>query len=263
MKASANSEINTHSQWDRLTSELDEWQRAGKTADFWWRDDDACEASQALSRLLEIANAHEAPVALATIPAKLQPSLQEATAHNQLVTIFQHGFAHINHSGPDEKGAWELGMHRGKKVIIDELTQGQEILAEAFPVQFEPVMVPPWNRLAEALIEELPKAGFIGASGFGMITQAQATSTLKIVHCHCDPISWKRGKTYAGTTRIMDQLIAQLVHARTQVGNATTGYLTHHLDMDDEAWMFTERLFDMINSHPAASLISPKAVFCT
>ena len=40
--------------WAVLEAELDLWQAAGRTASFWWRDDDAVAATPALSRLLAL-----------------------------------------------------------------------------------------------------------------------------------------------------------------------------------------------------------------
>ncbi len=39
--------------WDRLERELDAWRAAGRPADLWCRDDDACRDSPALARLLD------------------------------------------------------------------------------------------------------------------------------------------------------------------------------------------------------------------
>ena len=41
--------------WQALAGELDRWQRAGRRADFWWRDDDAVAPGLALERLLGLA----------------------------------------------------------------------------------------------------------------------------------------------------------------------------------------------------------------
>ena len=36
--------------WNRLKTELDNWQEASMTATFWWRDDDAIQATAELDR---------------------------------------------------------------------------------------------------------------------------------------------------------------------------------------------------------------------
>ena len=37
-----------------LIDELDQWPKAGRTFDVWWRDDDATQSSPALIRLTEL-----------------------------------------------------------------------------------------------------------------------------------------------------------------------------------------------------------------
>ena len=66
--------------WPGLSAELDAWAAAGRTATFWWRDDDATAPTPELGRLLRLAGAHGAPLALAVIPAEAGPALAEALA---------------------------------------------------------------------------------------------------------------------------------------------------------------------------------------
>jgi hypothetical protein len=62
--------------WADLAAELDRWEKAGRVADLWWRDDDAVAATPQLDALLHLAG--EVPVALAVIPALARPELAEA-----------------------------------------------------------------------------------------------------------------------------------------------------------------------------------------
>ena len=55
--------------WTDLTRELDRWADSGRPATFWWRDDDALTVTPALDRLLGLARDHQAPLALAVVPA--------------------------------------------------------------------------------------------------------------------------------------------------------------------------------------------------
>ena len=61
--------------WEALTLELDLWAAEGRTATFWWRDDDAIAPTPALDRLRACASAAGIPIALAVIPAKATPEL--------------------------------------------------------------------------------------------------------------------------------------------------------------------------------------------
>jgi len=60
--------VGTDSGWGALEAELDIWQSAGRSASFWWRDDDAIAATPELDRLLALAQ--DAPIGLAVIPAQ-------------------------------------------------------------------------------------------------------------------------------------------------------------------------------------------------
>jgi hypothetical protein len=98
--------------WQALHEELENWQRTGRIATFWWRDDDAADCSPALDRLLGLAQAYGVPLSLAVIPAlataALARQLAGPAAH---VSVLQHGFDHANHAPPGEK-SMELGLHQ-------------------------------------------------------------------------------------------------------------------------------------------------------
>jgi len=97
--------------WQSLTEELDCWDKNGLCATFWWRDDDATTPSPNLHRMLDIAEQHGAPLALAVIPSLAKPELAELLNTHMNVDVLQHGFAHTNHAPPDEKKS-EFGQHR-------------------------------------------------------------------------------------------------------------------------------------------------------
>ena len=148
--------------WKQLDDELDAWRACDRRATLWWRDDDACRDSAALRRLLEIAHEAEVPVALATIPALLEPSLVAAVAGTGVATIVQHGFAHLNHAPPGARN-WELGAHRPVELTVGELTQGRAALEKSCGSRFVPVLVPPWNRIDADVIARLPDGQIVHA----------------------------------------------------------------------------------------------------
>ena len=65
------------STWQDLADEAARWQEAGRTADLWWRDDDAADAGPELDRLLAIQRDTGAPLALAVVPARATPALAD------------------------------------------------------------------------------------------------------------------------------------------------------------------------------------------
>ena len=145
--------------WPALIDELDTWHSAGKPATLWWRDDDAVEPGAALDRLLALAAAHEAPLALAVIPARATGTLVRRLGRSGPgVTVVQHGFAHRNHAPPGVK-KMELGTHRPVAEVLEELARGRARMDALFGADWLPVMVPPWNRVAPELVDRLAALG--------------------------------------------------------------------------------------------------------
>jgi len=151
---------------DALARELDLWVAQGRRATLWLRDDDACGDSPALARLLTLARTHAVPVAIAAIPAALEPTLAAALEGCREATVVQHGFAHRNHAPAGERSA-ELFEGRDVRVCIGELRRGKERLERTFGDRFVPIVVPPWNRAGEKLVTHLGAVGFTGLSRFG------------------------------------------------------------------------------------------------
>ncbi len=243
--------------WDTLNSELDEWLAKDSVADFWWRDDDAVAASAELDKLLSVTT--NTGLLLAVIPAKVEKSLLPKVKEATHVTVAQHGYAHINHAKqyplPEpQPGAWELGLHRGERVILEELSHGRELLEDLFNDDFAPVLVPPWNRMDPALLPAVVEMGFSGVSRFGPRCGKQTAPGFTTVNSHCDLLRWKGGAAFKGAEKTINQLVEHLRDRRAGAVDASepTGYLTHHLVMQDECWAFSQQLADAINNHPAA-----------
>jgi len=250
------------SPWRRLDVELDAWRAAGRQADLWWRDDDACRDSPQLSRLVAIAGETNTPVALAVIPALAEPSLVDALAKADVVTVVQHGYAHRNHA-PLGARNWELGNHRPLHRSMAELEEGRISLERCFGRRFAPLLVPPWNRIDPAIVEQLPQRGFRGLSTFG--PRAQATPVPGLVQCntHVDPIAWRRDRAFIGVDAAIDRLVLNLAARRggTVDPSEPTGLLTHHLDFPAAAWDFLADLLAHTRRHVAATWIDVHTAF--
>ena len=103
--------------WSDLRDELAAWQNLGRTATLWWRDDDAVAPTPALERLLELADKHGVPLALAVVSAQATEALAtRLDGCGDHVCVLQHGFAHANHAPEGEK-SMELGAHRPAAAI--------------------------------------------------------------------------------------------------------------------------------------------------
>jgi hypothetical protein len=231
------------SAWQKLDDELDRWRAAGRRATLWCRDDDACRASPALRRLLEIANTASVPVALAVIPAALQRDLVETVSRSAIATVVQHGYAHRNHAPPGVRN-WELGSHRPVSVTIAELEQGLGTLRQSFGERFAAILVPPWNRIDAGVVARLADAGFHGLSTLGPRPAERPVPRITQCNAHVDLIDWRRGRAFIGVRAALERL-AQHLRARrdgSADGSEPSGILTHHVDMSDDGWQFVADL---------------------
>lgn len=250
--------------WQTLADELDDWQRLGRVATFWWRDDDAAEPCPALERLLRLTSAAELPLALAVVPGLLQPGVDALVDEAPLVRVLQHGWDHTNHAaGRKDRRASEICLTRGIEVVMGELCAGLARLRASFPGRVVPVLVPPWNRIDPAIVTALPAAGYTGLSTFGPRAEAMPAPGLTQINAHCDPVKWKQGRRFAGRSACLRAVIAQLRAGRVApAGEAEpVGLLTHHRDFDAEAWRFTGELIRRVADHPAATFATADQLF--
>ena len=247
---------------ETLYRELDEWNYDGVEATFWWRDDDAQSASQALAQMLDLARQYDAPLGLGVIPKGMDDKLVAWVRRWSAVAVLQHGFAHHNHAPPDEK-KMELGSHRPPAVVHRELAEGFKILADAFGTRFLPVLVPPWNRMATPLLAGLGQTGFAGLSTFGPRPERELAAGLRVVNTHVDLIDWKKGRAFVGAPRAVEAMVAHLKARRFGDVDSSepTGLLSHHRVHDVPCQRFLARLLAALDEHPAARWLSPAAVF--
>ncbi len=209
----------------------------------WWRDDDAGPDGPALARLLALARDLELPLALAVVPAWLEPEAAARIAAAPRTRVLQHGWAHADHAAPGTKKI-ELGGDRDRERLFADLGRGRERLAAAFGTRFLPVMVPPWNRIAGDVEAALPDLGYRGISTFHR-RPAAAVPGLRRVDTHLDLVDWRarRHLTAAEALARLEGLFA--------TGDAgPIGLLTHHRVMDRTAFAELEGLLRRLASRP-------------
>lgn len=245
-----------------LDAELALWAEAGRRASFWWRDDDAGADSPALARLLALAERHAAPLALAVIPLRLEKPATariEATRH---VTVLQHGLRHENRAGAGAKKC-EFPARLPLDAMLAELDHGRALLDSAFDGRALPVLVPPWNRLAPALIPALASTGLHGLSSYGPRSSTQAAPGVRQVNCHVDPIDWRGTRGFIGEPNTVNLVCAHLAARRTGAADADepTGLLSHHSTHDEACWMFFDQILHRLTHHAAACLMAPARLF--
>jgi hypothetical protein len=253
--------------WTALEAELDAWAAAGREAQIWWRDDDAAAPSPALERLLELAAGQAAPLALAVIPAKAEDALAALLDGQAAETaVLQHGFAHTNNAAnlasPGAKKC-ELVDPQARPAILDELRRGRDSLAMRFGRRFLPVLVPPWNRIAAALLPCLPGLGFSGLSTYKARATAEAAPGLAQVNCHLDLMQWRPERRFLGTEAALSLLSGHLAAKRRGAADPgePSGILSHHEVHDGAAWDFLGELLARLGGHRAVRLLPAAAVF--
>ena len=253
------------SRWQDVEDEVARWRDLGRTVDLWWRDDDAVDATPALDRLLDVRQASGAPLALAVVPAHATAALAARLAKETAVDVLQHGYSHTNHAPPSDK-KMELGPHRPAMLVLGDLGTGWLALERLFAKKALPVMVPPWNRIALALVPTLPEIGFTGVSTFGPRKRPNPVRGLRQVNTHVDLIDWKGTRGFAGEDAALGQLVAALAHARGGIstGNAEPiGVLSHHLAMDEPAWDFLKSFLGRAKTLPGVKLVPAVDLFAS
>ena len=259
MSARPNSDINA---WTMLQRELDQWLESGKTATFWWRDDDTIEETGQLHRLDALSHDTEAPVALAVIPAGLQDSLPLFLSLRDNFSVMQHGYSHRSYAAKGMKKI-EIGGERTINEIQSELTQGHRQLDDTFGKQYIPVLVPPWNRIEPRIFPALVEARFNGLSTIWARNTANPLKGLLQVNTHLDPVDWRHDRGFICEAAAVDQIHRHLNARRLARSDITepSGILTHHLSQNDQVWKFCEKLFECLNRHPAAQWLDARDIW--
>ena len=199
-----------------MSGELDAWAAAGRTATLWWRDDDAVAPTRALDTLIAHGERHGVPLCLAVIPARAEPALATRIAESAQVAVAVHGYDHVNRAAPGERKC-ELCPSRDPEEAAAELSAGRARLTELFGEQAIALLVPPWNRIAAAVVPHLPAVGFAGLSALGPRASALPAPGLVAVNTHADIIDWKV-RRFIGTATASERLVRHLQSRRPRHG---------------------------------------------
>jgi peptidoglycan/xylan/chitin deacetylase (PgdA/CDA1 family) len=249
----ATHDIEGDAEKQRLLAALERPAARAKPIAFWWRDDDAVTDTPQLDRLLALAASHDLPLALAVIPENATGSLARRLEREPRVAVLQHGWRHANHAAAGEKKI-ELGG-RPAAEVLDELRRGLARLTELFPKTFLPVLVPPWNRIADAVREARREAGLIGLSTFGPAPPSES-------HCantHLDIFDWR--PTRPVTRARAFAILADEIERRLAGDPEPVGIMTHHLVHEAQSWALLEEIFGVLATHPGVKWPETKVLF--
>ena len=239
-----------------LLTELDYWQAAGLTADFWLRDDDAADTSAALDKLLGCTTSAGINPVVASVPRLATADLAACLSEHPGIVVWQHGVSHTNNSLPPAK---KQELTRADNGTIEALRAARNRACDLFGTQMQPVLVPPWNRINPELVHRLPEAGFEGISTFRPRSCRAAARGVWQVNTHIDIIDWRSGRSLVSVSHLFQRIAGNLRAKRTGVADPLepTGILTHHNVMEEAAWAFLSDLFALTNSHTAARWCVP------
>jgi hypothetical protein len=249
--------------WSDLADELDRWDKAGRVAGLWWRDDDAAAVSDRLDRLAAIAGS--VPIALAVIPAAADPGLAAWLACSSgfapPLAVVQHGWRHVNYAVDGKKSEFPPG--RSGDAVSSELAAGRARLTALFGTRALAVLAPPWNRFDASFLPLLAACGFSGISRVKPRSAMWPIPGVVEVNVHVDLVAWTGDRRFIGEEAALGGIVGHLRARRTgQVDAAEpTGILTHHLVQDEPTETFLRRFLAFTNEHPAARWLDAAGVF--
>jgi hypothetical protein len=246
--------------WCDFARELDGWEEVGRTATLWWRDDDAVVPSRRLDTLLRMAG--EVPVALAVIPASVEPELASFVCDGPApVKVLQHGWRHINHATTGKKA--EFPPCRAPQEIAGDLAAGRVRLNALFGARALAVLAPPWNRFHDDFLPLLVQSGIGAISRIKSRPARWPAAGVFEANIHIDLVAWRAHRGFVGEAAALGGLIGHLRARRCGRADPDepTGILTHHPVQDRATGAFLERLLKMTREHPAARWLDAGEVF--
>jgi hypothetical protein len=246
--------------WQAFFDEIARWRDAGRTVEFWWRDDDAARTDPALARLVALSQEMSIPLALAAIPARSERNAFQGLG--ELVSVLQHGTDHANRASAGEKKT-EFPAAEPVPSALVRLDAARRKLEAIAGDRFLPVLAPPWNRMPDRLASELAGAGLRGLSQYGARARAEPAHGLRQVNTHVDIVAWRADRAFVGEDQALGTATRHLAAKRMRAADAdeATGWLTHHAVHDELAWAFLERLFESTRSLPSVVWQRPEELF--
>ncbi len=244
-----------------LQQELDAWREAGRSCKFWLRDDDLAADSPNFRQLRFLTRSAGVQVMCAVIPAQLEPAFASTLQGDDNMVFAQHGYAHANHE-PAGLPKSEFGAARSLAARMADLKAGWSLLEGLLGPHFFKVFVPPWNRVADDLLEPLAQTGFLGVSRHGPRGRPWAAAGLAAVNTHIDILDWggppaRRSRPAADIARELAQIL-QRTRSQVHAPQEPVGILLHHRVMDSASWA----VLDYLLHGMALDWESPRRMFC-
>jgi len=200
-------------------------------------DDIRC-LSARLERVWRVLENHGVPVHLGVIPADLERGeakrlLARARRSRSPVSVQQHGFRHVNHG--KGKRRFEFGDDRSLDEQRADILAGRRILEQHLEELFEPVFVPPWDRLGASTLEILAQERYLAVS---IIDTSASPEDGRVprVSMTTDPVRWRPSPVHKPWDETYREITAHLARKNY------AGIELHHEVMDDRAVTGLDRL---------------------
>ena len=228
---------------------LDAAAAAGVQLSVWVRDDDAVTTSPRLDRLLALLEEYEVPPALAVVPGFADHRLANRLSRESGIRVLVHGWRHVDHAAGNRRS--ELGDERPQEQVLIDIRRGVDRIGNLFGPQACPILVPPWNRIAAPVIEQLAGIGVKGLSVLSPPGPRPLRDGLVEINVHVDVMLMEQSiaRVFAGA---LGQYKGQEPFVLPMIG-----IMTHHRNQDEEAWVRLRDILEEIQSHPAGRFVSP------
>ena len=214
---------------------------------FFFRDDDAGWDDERLFHLLDLFGDYGVPLDLAVIPLALTPALargigDRVEAQPGLVSVHQHGFAHVNHEAEGRK--CEFGPTRAAAIQERDIRQGKQLLDELLGPIVQPIFTPPWNRCGAQTGDCLTRLGFRALSRDSSAEPLDLPGLLELP-VRVDWFAKRKGVPL--TREQVGRLIAEAIG-----GSNPVGVMLHHAVMDEGERQAAGGLLSLLSSHDRA-----------
>ena len=195
------------------------------------RIDDGRGLCERLEWVWGVLEGHGVPLHLGVIPVDLEPAgaerLRERAGRSRSpVSVQQHGYRHVNHGSG--KRRFEFGDERAVAEQRSDILAGREILQEQIGELFEPIFVPPWDRLGASTLEILAQEHYLAVS---VIETSSSPEDPRVprVRMTTDPVQWRPDRAH----RPWEETHREVAERLALEGYA--GIELHHEIMDEEA----------------------------
>ena len=222
--------------------------RRAEAVTFFFRDDDAGWEDDKLYHLLDLPLSSEIPIALAAIPMAIGSRLAAVlrslvTAGAPVVSVHQHGFAHVNHETEGRKS--EFGASRSRDLQRQDLTNGRRRLEDSIGVALPPLFTPPWNRCTRDTAECLAEVGVC------ILSRDSSAEPFGLHSLHELPVSldWTGRRGVRRGPIAWGETIAHAIASASPVG-----VMLHHAAMTTGDRSMLRDLFDVLSDHPRATV---------